>query len=439
MTEIYDYQSALAFIHQRPRFRKQPTLQRMRDLLNRLGNPQRGLPYVHVTGTNGKGSTVAFVRSLLGQHGLTVGTFTSPFITRFNERIQIDGQPISDDDLVKYTRLVAKAAAEMEKTGQGPTEFETDTAIMFLYFHDQQPDVVVLEVGIGGKWDSTNVIDAPLVAAIVTVGYDHMRYLGNTLAEIAAQKAGIIKPQTAVVVGDLPASALEVISEKTAKEKAKQFVLGQDFQAEATNLGDLYLRINYSGLQIHNLHAILGLAGEYQIQNAAIAITITQLVLDKLGLPLDLAALKKGLKDVSWPGRMEIVNQEPLMILDGAHNLPGMQALVKSLRDDFAQRDVYILLAVLADKQTELMLGELASLPNVHLILTRFAGQSQSRPSSDWHDMTKSIKTHYPMMVVDDWQAALWQVSQNLSAEDVLLVTGSLYFVSDVRHLLLDE
>lgn len=439
MTEINDYDSALDFIHHRPRFRKKATLQRMRDLLQRLGNPQNGLTYIHITGTNGKGSTTAFVRSLLDQHGLSVGTFTSPFITRFNERIQIDGQPISDQDLIKYTQIVAKAAADMEKSGEGPTEFETDTAIMFLYFHDCQPDIAVLEVGIGGKWDSTNVIPAPLVAAIVTVGYDHMRYLGNSLSEIAGQKAGIIKPGTSLVTGKLSQSAMEVVSQTAKQYQVRQYSLGRDFYVEPVKDGLLYPKIKYSGLGIHNLRADLGLAGDYQIHNAAVAITIVQLTLKKLGLPLDLSAIKTGLKNVSWPGRMEVVNQEPLMILDGAHNLPGMQALVQSLKDDFAGRDIYVLLAILADKQADLMLGELASLPNVHIVLTQFTGPSQNRPSNDWDECIQNIQTHYPMKVIDDWQTALVEISKKMSAEDLLLATGSLYFISDIRHLLFYE
>ena len=439
MTKIQTYDDALNFIHSRPRFRKQPTLQRMYELLRLLGNPQQGLKYVHITGTNGKGSTTAFVRSLLSEHGLSVGTFTSPFITRFNERIQLDGHPISDTDLIKYTQQVAMAAAQMEKTGQGPTEFETDTAIMFAYFHDYQPDLVVLEVGIGGRWDSTNVITSPLVAAIITVGYDHMKYLGTTLSDIADQKAGIIKDDTTVVAGQLPPAAMQVVSAAASKHHAQLFAWGQDFNAQITNPGNLYPQIAYRGPVLPKIEAKLGLAGDYQLQNAACALTIMTTVLTKLQLPIDLRAVKAGLANVAWPGRMEVVNDEPLMILDGAHNLPGMQALTKTLKDDFAGRDIYVLLAVLADKQATLMLGELASLPNVHIVLTEFAGPSSRRPSVDWRDIADQIKTHYPMQVINDWHEALLDISQQLSADDVLLATGSLYFISDLRHLLLDD
>ena len=199
---ISTYEEALAFIHGRTKFKKIPTLKRMRRFLKELGDPQEGLKYIHVTGTNGKGSVVAMMRSMLLESGLTVGSFTSPFITRFNERIELNGEQISDADLVRLTNQVAGVVAKLDQAlpEGGPTEFEIDTAIMFLYMAEKQPDVVLLEVGIGGLYDSTNVI-VPEVSVITTVGWDHMKYLGNTLAEIAAQKAGIIKAGRPVVVG----------------------------------------------------------------------------------------------------------------------------------------------------------------------------------------------------------------------------------------------
>ena len=199
---IESYAEALNFIHGRTKFKKIPTLDRMRLFLERLGNPQKGLKYVHVTGTNGKGSTVAMLRSMLMAAGLNVGSFTSPFITRFNERIALNAQPISDEDLTRLARKVEPVVQQLDQelpTG-GPTEFEIDTAIMFCYFAEKQPDLVLLEVGIGGLYDSTNVI-TPLVSVITTVSWDHMKYLGDTLAKIAHQKAGIIKRGVPVVIG----------------------------------------------------------------------------------------------------------------------------------------------------------------------------------------------------------------------------------------------
>ncbi|WP_242333600.1 folylpolyglutamate synthase/dihydrofolate synthase family protein [Limosilactobacillus urinaemulieris] len=431
---IESYAEALNFIHGRTKFKKIPTLDRMRLFLERLGNPQKGLKYVHVTGTNGKGSTVAMLRSMLMAAGLNVGSFTSPFITRFNERIALNAQPISDEDLTRLARKVEPVVQQLDQelpTG-GPTEFEIDTAIMFCYFAEKQPDLVLLEVGIGGLYDSTNVI-TPLVSVITTVSWDHMKYLGDTLAKIAHQKAGIIKRGVPVVIGQLPPSALQVIMKEATEKNAKVYELGKDFSAQKINQNAIKAEIIYDGGQLHHFRSTLGLAGDYQVENAAIAITTLQIVLTKLGIPVIIADLKKGLAMTQWPGRMETVIDEPLVLLDGAHNLPGMQALVKTIRDDFSDREVYVLVAILADKQYELMLGELASLGNVHLMVTNFAGPGPKRPSANLTTTIGEFKTKHPIQVAENWQTGFVKLSQGLTADDVMIITGSLYFVSEVR------
>ncbi|WP_295774845.1 folylpolyglutamate synthase/dihydrofolate synthase family protein [uncultured Limosilactobacillus sp.] len=439
MTEIKTYDDALKFIHGRFKARKIPTLARMQELLKRLDNPQDGQSYIHVTGTNGKGSTVAMIRAMLMASGYQVGTFTSPFITRFNERIALNGQPISDQDLVTYTRQVATVVDQMDAEGQTPTEFEINTAIMFLYFADRNPDVVILEVGIGGLYDSTNVIEKPDIAVIVTVGYDHMQFLGDSLTEIATIKAGIIKKNSPVVVGQLPTEAKQVIGSTAKKKQSPLFSLGQEFHAQAKNSHQLAQKIEYQGLSLAKTVFQLGLAGDYQIQNAGVAITTVQLWLQKHQGYLDPSNIAEGLLNACWPGRMEIVNREPLMILDGAHNLPGIQALVQTIEHELADREVYLLVAILADKQYELMLGELASLRNVHLVLTQFAPPGPKRPTADLAGLKDVIRTRYPMQVFPEWQLGLAAISQQVSAEDVILITGSLYFISEVRNFLLAD
>lgn len=440
MTEINNYQDALAFIHGRTKFKKIPTLKRMRRFLAELGNPQVGLRYLHVTGTNGKGSVVAMTRNILMAHGLRVGTFTSPFITRFNERISLDGQPIADDDLVRLTARIAQVVDRLDTelpTG-GPTEFEIDTAIMFCYFAEVQPDVVILEVGIGGTYDSTNVIETPTATAITSVGYDHMKYLGNTLAAIASQKAGIIKEGRPMVVGRLPTSALQVVKKVAQDHHAPLLQAGVDFQVAKLNRNAFHAQISYQSPTLRLKAATLNLGGDYQVGNAGVAVTLAQIFLKKSEIPVDKKAIIAGLGQAQWPGRMEVVNNEPLVILDGAHNLPGIQALCKTIRDDFADRDVYVLVAILADKQYQEMLGELAALPNVHLTATRFAGPGKKRPSADLAAILADLPTRYPTHEIDDWQVGFARIARQLSADDVFLVTGSLYFISDVRHLMKD-
>lgn len=440
MTNIQNYDDALAFIHGRTKFKKIPTLKRMQRFLQELGNPQENLDYLHITGTNGKGSTTAMLRSMLMADGLSVGTFTSPFIVRFNERISLNGQPISDDELVETAQKVAPVVDYLDKVlpEGGPTEFEIDTAIMFTWFAQKRPDVVILEVGIGGLFDSTNVI-VPRVSGIVTVGYDHMHVLGDTLGEIAAQKAGIIKPKIPVVIGRLPEAARQVIIKDAQNKQAPLYENGRQFTAQKLNDHQLKNEIEYDGLTLHHQKFQLGLLGEYQVDNAAVAITMAQLYLKQQGLPIDVRALGQGLADTRWPGRLEVVNDSPLVVLDGAHNLPGMQALTTTLKDDFKNMEIYVLVAILADKQYQLMLGEIASLPNVHLMLTNFAGPGPKRPSADLKKAAQDIKTHWPIQTAASWQEGLLQISKEVSADDAILITGSLYFISEVRQFFVDS
>lgn len=437
---ISTYEEALNFIHGRTKFKKIPTLKWMRRFLAELGNPQDGLRYIHVTGTNGKGSAVAMMRSMLLASGLDVGSFTSPFITRFNERIEYNAKQISDEDLVRLTNRVAKVVAKLDQElpEGGPTEFEIDTAIMFCYMAEKKPDVVLLEVGIGGLFDSTNVI-IPAVSVITTVGWDHMKYLGNTLAEIAQQKAGIIKDGKPVVIGNLPESAERVVRSTAAKLNSTVYALGDDFKISKEKSHHFYAEIKYQGPGLPNFCCQLGLGGDYQVENAGVALMATQQFLNSLHLPVDRTALKKGLASTCWPGRLEVVNDSPLVLLDGAHNLPGVQALVKTIKDDFSDRDVYLLVAILADKQYDLMLGELASLGNVHITVTHFAGPGPKRPSADLATVAKEVPARYPIQVNEQWQLAFQEIASQLSSEDVMIVTGSLYFISEVRHLFSDN
>ena len=440
MTNIQNYDDALAFIHGRTKFKKIPTLKRMRRFLQELGNPQENLDYLHITGTNGKGSTTAMLRSMLMADGLSVGTFTSPFIVRFNERISLNGQPIPDDELVKTVQKVAPVVDYLDEVlpEGGPTEFEIDTEIMFTWFAKMRPDVVILEVGIGGLFDSTNVI-VPKVSGIVSVGYDHMHVLGDTLGEIAAQKAGIIKPKVPVVIGRLPKAARQVIIEAAQDKQAPLYENGRQFTAKKLNDHQLKNEIEYDGLMIHRQRFQLGLLGEYQVDNAAVAITMAQLYLKQQGLPIDVRSFRQGLADTRWPGRLEVVNDSPLVVLDGAHNLPGMQALTTTIKDDFKNMEIYVLVAILADKQYQLMLGEIASLPNVHLMLTNFAGPGPNRPSADLKKAAQDIETRWPIKTAASWQEGLLKISKEASADDAILITGSLYFISEVRSFFVNS
>ncbi|MFT8460570.1 MAG: folylpolyglutamate synthase/dihydrofolate synthase family protein [Liquorilactobacillus ghanensis] len=431
---VKDYQAALAFIHGRTKFKKSPQLDRMRLFAAELGHPERKFKTIHVTGTNGKGSVTAFLRELFLKQGLHVGTYTSPFIIRFNDRITFDGQMISDQELVELVNQVQPVVSELdqrlENHGGGPTEFEIITAIMFLYFAKKQPDIAIIEVGIGGKFDSTNIID-PLVSVITTVAHDHAKLLGDTLTEIATHKAGIIKNQRPVVLGEIPPAALTVICQQAKAKAAPIYQLNQDFTVNVKPAATWGETIYYQGLDQHlkNLH--VSLLGSFQPANAAVALTAFLLAAKQMQLNWQVGAVQQALAQTKWPGRFEPINQHPLVVLDGAHNLAAFQELRQTLQTYFKGVKVYAITAILADKQPQAMIAELLKVPQLELTLTSFAAP---RPLAAEQQLAAASRTTY----CPDWRQALVQTIQRMSADDLLLFCGSLYFISDVRHYFVD-
>ena len=321
-----NYEEALNYIHAVQWAGHKPGLTRTRTLLAALGDPHKQLKFIHVAGTNGKGSTAAMLASCLQAAGYRVGLYTSPFINRFNERIQINGQQIPDEALVALVEQVKPAADAMEDV---PTEFEIITALGMLYFAQQQCDIVVLEVGLGGTLDSTNVIDAPECAVITALGMDHVKELGPTLADIAAAKAGIIKEGCPVVsYGGAPEA--DAVLRRVAAQQHASFT-EVDFAKLQVTGGDLdAVTFSFDGLD----GVRLPLIGSYQPRNAALAITALR-VLRQQGWNIPESAIRTGLETVSWPGRFELLRHEPVFLLDGSHNAHGMRATVQSLRDRF--------------------------------------------------------------------------------------------------------
>ncbi|AVK63373.1 bifunctional folylpolyglutamate synthase/dihydrofolate synthase [Lactobacillus sp. CBA3606] len=430
---ITDYTTALAFIHGRTKFKKLPTLDRMRRFLHELGDPQLKVNGIHVAGTNGKGSTVANLRDLFMADGLTVGTFTSPFITRFNERISVDGQPISDADLVALVQMIQPVVARLDATlpTGGPTEFEIITAMMFCYFATQPIDIAIVEVGLGGLYDSTNVF-TPKVSVITTIGYDHMQILGHTLTAIATQKAGIIKAGVPVMVGRLPAEAQTVMVETAAKKAAPLQTLGRDFTTRLLPPQGWEERFDFNGMAQHFKALTTPLLGDYQVDNAALALAAYLTYHQQQALPVQARDVRQALAQTIWPGRFERLNASPLILIDGAHNEPAVQELATTLKTRFKQQTVYVIFAVLADKQHTKMIQTLAQLANVQLVLTQFAGPNTRQVTAP-ATLEAELPTGYAAPIFADWQSALVHVTSEMSSDDVLLMTGSLYFISAVR------
>lgn len=428
------YEEALEWIHGRLVLGMKPGLKRMEWMMKRLGHPERRFKSIHVAGTNGKGSTVTYLREMLEAAGQVVGTFTSPYITTFNERISVNGEPISNEEILRLANLVYPLVMELEETSLGgPSEFEVVNTMMFIYFGEGHADVVLIEVGLGGLVDSTNVV-TPVVSAITTIGFDHMHILGGTISEIAEQKAGIIKPGIPVVVGNVDSEALKVIT-KVAEENASPLLcFNQDyFISKWKTLPTWGETFTFEDDFICLRQVVLSMLGKHQVENAALALEVLRVYSHETGLAIGHEQMLRGLKAAFWPGRLEKINEDPLIILDGAHNEPAMNRLVETLKNDFEQQEIYVLFAALGDKAVDKMLGQLQVLPNVHLILTSF---DYPRAASA-NQLTTNLTGNYDVEEV--WQEGLVKTVNEMDSNSVLIITGSLYFISEVRHYFLDE
>ncbi|EOT44832.1 bifunctional folylpolyglutamate synthase/dihydrofolate synthase [Enterococcus columbae] len=426
---------AIEWIHSRLKFGSRPGLERVQAILAALDHPENKIPTIHIAGTNGKGSTVSYLKSFLMELGLTVGTFTSPYIESFNERMMINGQPIPAEKLVSLTQKVQAIVEKLDNNEHlaGATEFEIITAMGFLYFYEEQVDIAVIEVGLGGLLDCTNVI-TPILTGITTIGLDHQDILGESLAEIAFQKAGIIKRKVPLVTGVIDEESLVVINQIAKEKQATVWHYGTDYQATYLHRkqpwGECFDYQDEEGM-IKNL--VTPLLGHHQVENAAMAIRLFKVYCQLKKIPFQNKWLIQGLAKTFWPARMEKISDQPLIILDGAHNLPAMHRLVENLQD-FKDYHKYILFSALQTKDVFGMLDTLLALPNTEIIVSSF-----EHPKSI--TMTEQIEQYAPekLSVVSLWQFGLAEILENMQEQDMLLITGSLYFVSQVRQLLLNE
>ena len=420
------YNEALDYIHSVGWLGSRPGLSRTVELLRRLGNPEQELKFVHVAGTNGKGSTCACIASVLKEAGYKVGFNLSPYILRFNERIQICGEQISDEDLAALVEEVRVHAEAME---DHPTEFELITALALLYFKRQNCDIVVLEVGLGGELDSTNVIPCPEVAVLTAMGMDHTQVLGNTMEEVARAKAGIIKDGGTVVSYGGNAEADEVFR-SVSEEKNARFIEADHSRVKAISfdLGDNV----FSCAPYGELH--LPLIGRYQLKNACTAITALEALREK-GWKISDEDIRRGLASVRWPGRFELLCSEPIFLLDGAHNPHGMAATVESLRAYFPEGNIHFLLGVMADKDVAAMTEMLAPLA---------ADFTAVRPDNDRAMSAEALGAalaalQRPVTVAESVADGVKLVLERAGESGVACALGSLYFSGDVRQAVLAE
>ena len=391
-------------------------LGRMQQAVKLLGAPHEAVPMIHVTGTNGKGSTIAFMRQLFQQHGLKVGTFTSPHIVSMHDRICINGQPISEQDLIRLGQSIQAMESQLLETHDQLSYFEIITLLAFLYFHEQKVDLALIEVGIGGLLDTTNVITGE-VAVITSVGLDHQETLGGSLEAIARQKAGIFKAEKPAVIGPLAKEAEQVCIEKAQAIGCPLARYGEDFQLVKGVFQDAQHR--FDSLKI-------GLNGAYQEENAAVALEAFLLFMEQRGLAVDENGVREALQATSWPGRLENFDQG--VYLDGAHNPHAIHRLVEYART-FSDKRVKILFGALKRKDYQGMLEIFASdLPEADLTVTTFAYGEVVQEADG---------LGYPY--VADFRDYLQDFYSRQDDQEVLFVTGSLYFISEVRAYLLEQ
>ena len=409
-------------------------LERMVELLALRGNPHLKLKVIHIGGTNGKGSTIAFLKNMLEKMGLRVGVFSSPYLIHYTDQIAINGESIPEAKLeVLMSEYRSLLEGEYAPALQGTTEFEIITAIAYDYFASEQVDVAIMEVGMGGLLDSTNVCQ-PILTGITTIGLDHVALLGDTLEAIAEQKAGIIKQGVTLVTGNIVPEALAVIDQIATVKQAPRLFYGDAYQVshhESIATGEVF---DYTS-SVRQGRFQTGLLGLHQIENAGMALTLLDAYCHETGRELagnDLVA--QALEETSWPGRFEVVSRSPLMILDGAHNPHAIKALLATLEERFADYHKEILFTCIKTKALEDMLDLLETLPDTELTLTRF----DDGRATDEEVLKKAADSRN--LNYQSWQAFLDQnMLDDEEKKTVRIITGSLYFLSQVRAYLMER
>lgn len=425
-----NYDEALAYINDKEKYGSRLGLDSIRMLLGYLGNPHEDLKYIHLAGTNGKGSTAAYIAQMLKSANYKVGLYTSPYLEKFTERIQINDQDIPEDDLARITDLVKIAADKMVDSGfEHPTTFEIVTAIAFMYFREQKLDFVVLEVGLGGRFDSTNIIPTSLASVITTIDYDHTEILGNSLSEIAYQKAGIIKENGLVILypqkAEAESSILRVAEEKNAKVVKVSFD-GIEIKSQ-THLESIF---NFKIDKIYIRDIRISMISKYQIYNAATAITLLVELEKQHLVSISQEQLKEGLLKTKWKGRLETIKKNPVFLIDGAHNLQGITQLVEAIKL-FPYKRLIVGIGVLKDKDFSHMIEKISKLAS-EIVVTEVNMPRKLDASILADEVSKHNKNVY---IEKDIKNAILKTFELANPEDMIVFCGSLYLIGEVRTI----
>lgn len=428
-----DYKETISYLRQTHKFGTKLGLESTEELLRRLGDPQKQFKSIHVAGTNGKGSVTAMLTNILQTAGYKTGMFVSPSLERFTERVQVNLKEITEFDVARLISKVRIVIDEMLSEGYDhPTEFEIVTALGFLYFAENKVDYTVVEVGLGGRLDSTNVI-LPVLSIITSIGFDHMEVLGDTLGKIAFEKAGIIKKNIPTVLYPQENEALEVI-EAVAKLKSSTLyrVNPQMISINKTKLGKQSFDYRFGNLEFKDI--VINLSGRHQMLNAATVLTAV-LALRKQNVNVTDNSIYEGLCSVFWPGRLELLSLRPDILLDGAHNLQGMNALCDTLKEYFCDRKKVLVIGILEDKEYEKMLQNICELFDT-VVTTK-----PDSPRAISAEKLSIVANKYCENVLynEDPKAAIAMARDLAGSEDLLVITGSLYLIGAVRHILLNS
>jgi dihydrofolate synthase/folylpolyglutamate synthase len=419
-----------------------PGLQRMQILVERLDHPERKLRFIHVAGTNGKGSTCAFLASAIQACGYDVGCFTSPYIERYTDRIQFNSTPISDQAVIEISNQLNPIVEELAHTALGsPTMFEVTTALALQYYARYVfPDYVVWETGLGGRLDSTNIVH-PLVSIITNVGYDHMELLGDTIAQIASEKAGIIKAGVPVISAIRNQEAKEICVNVAKQKKASTYFLGEHFEFHQTSRKLNEQRFDFKGPFRNILQMSISMNGEHQLENASTALMTIEVLRQYYAFIVDDEKLSEAFQFTQWPGRLEWVMSSHPILLDGAHNPDGAVALANALQKDYPHEKLNMIIGMISTKNHDAYLQHILPLVDT-IIITEpdFPKKCSSHQLAQIAQRVKDeLNLNVQLIIEPDWKQALQQL-QSLDQQHTLsVVTGSLYLISDVRSWLISK
>lgn len=422
------YSEALDYIHSFPRFSQGEGPERMARLMGLLGNPQERLRFLHVAGTNGKGSTCAMLSSICRKSGRKTGLYISPYILDFRERMQIDGEMISQEELRETVEEVSEAVERCREEGFCPVEFEVVTAIAFCWFARKKCDVVVLEVGLGGRLDATNIISTPLVSVICTIGFDHTAILGNTLAEIAGEKAGIIKKNGVTAVYPMEEEPLAVIRAKANEEN--NLLLEVDVSAIREKAHGLFGTV----AEINGKEYTVPLIGHHQVLNAANVLNAVEALKRFHGWELPEEVIREGIAATRFPARLELLQEKPVVLLDGAHNPNGMEALARAIRENLQGKRVVGVLGMLRDKDCDEALEWI--LPCFDRVYTLTADSPRAMSAEELAEKVRGMGKE--ALAGEGKEVLLRQVLSSLCEDDAVVICGSLYLAADLRPVVQD-